>query len=125
VKQFKKNRWFDVETQRDGNYNRSVYLPLEKSDDYKKYYNAYFVNEDEKIQYVLELFRTMKTDKTEIAATLYACAVEIKNERKAVNEKALLEKFYSWSKEKGRFSERLVRETWTWMTEKNIVPNFE
>jgi hypothetical protein len=121
--QFKKNKWFDVETKRDGTYHRSVYVQLEKADDYKKYYDSYFKSEHEKIQYILDLFRTIKTDTTEIAATLYFCAVELNNEKKEVTDLNLLEKFYKWSEAKSRFSENTVRATWEWMVKKNIIPS--
>lgn len=122
VKYFKDNNWFDVEVKRDGKFKRSVYVPLEKAQDYKKYYDSYFKMEHEKIQYVLDLFRKLKTDKTEVAATLYACAIELKKEQKLLNKSALLEKFYAWSDAKMRFEENLVFEIWTWMREKNVVP---
>lgn len=125
VKEFKKNKWFDVETNKDGKYNRSVYIPLEGSNDYKKYYTSYFKNKLDKIQYILDLFRTTKTDKTEIAATLYACAIELTKEENIIDVRRLLEKFFAWSKEKQRFDEKTVLETWLWMQEKNIIPELE
>jgi hypothetical protein len=123
--QFTKNKWFKVEKKQDGKYNRSVYIPLEKIDDYKKYYSAYFKNHAEGIQYILDLFIKMKTDVTEIAATLYACLIELGKEGKAVTEDNLLAKFYDWSEAKSRFEKEEVVKTWNWMIEKRIVPTTE
>lgn len=120
--QFKKNKWFKIDRIKDGKYTRSVYKPLENLDNYKKYYSAYFKESDTKIQYVIGLFKSMKTDSTEIAATLYACSIELKQENKLINEGTLLQKFYSWSKEKGRFEQSLVLSVWNWMNEKGVVP---
>jgi len=122
VTQFKKNKWFDVETKQDGKYNRSVYVPMEKAEEYKKYYNSYFKNEHEKIQYIIDLFKTAKTDTTEIVATLYACALELMSDCEKIEEADLFRKFFEWSKEKSRFSEDTVSTTWAWMQEKNIIP---
>lgn len=121
--QFKRNKWFDVEKKQDGKYNRSTYIPMEDLDNYKKYYSAYFKKHHEKIQYVIDLFKTKKTDPTEIAATLYACLIELKQEQSLTNKTTLMKKFYAWSKEKSRFKEEDVLETWEWMQEKGIVPN--
>ncbi|HEY1062609.1 MAG TPA: hypothetical protein VGE44_13030 [Daejeonella sp.] len=120
--QFTKNKWFKVEKKRDGKFNRSVYVPLEKADDYKKFYNAYFKTHLEKIQYVLDLFKTLKTDTTEIAATIYACIIELGEQGEQINEDNLLTKFYAWSEAKGRFDKKDVVKTWSWMKENQVVP---
>jgi hypothetical protein len=120
--QFAKNKWFRVEKKQDGKYNRSVYTPLEKADDYKKFYNSYFKAHGEKIQYILDLFKKLKTDTTEIAATLFACMIELNGEGISITEANLLEKFYAWSEAKGRFDNKDVVNTWSWMIEKQIVP---
>lgn len=120
--QFKKNEWFRVERKIDGKYNRSVYVPLEKVDGYKKYYSTYFKMHDQKIQYILDLFKKEKTDVTEIAATLYACIIELKKEGNLISEENLLAKFYAWSAAKSRFNKQIVLDTWAWMIDKQIVP---
>lgn len=121
--QFKKNNWFKVERKMDGKYNRSVYIPLGNETDYKKYYNAYFLLHKDRIQYIIDLFKTEKTDKTEIVATLYACIVELNKENISINEDSLLQKFYGWSEAKQRFKAEEILNTWNWMQEKQIVPN--
>lgn len=120
--QFKKNNWFEVEKKSDGKFQRSVYIPLEKWDGYKKYYASYFNFHNERIQYIIDLFRKEKTDKTEISATLYACLIELHNENDLISEKSLLNKFYDWSIQKARFERNTVIETWKWMQEKGVVP---
>jgi hypothetical protein len=120
--QFAKNKWFKVEKKQDGKFNRSVYIPLEKADDYKKFYNAYFNTHLEKIQYVLDLFKKLKTDITEIAATLFACIIELTEEGAPITEDSLIVKFYAWSDAKNRFDRKDVVSTWAWMLEKQIVP---
>jgi len=123
--QFAKNKWFKVEKKQDGKYNRSVYVPLEKANDYKKYYNSYFNVHIEKIQYILDLFKKLKTDTSEIAATLYACMIELVDEGILITEDSLLTKFYAWSESKEKFDKKNVVNVWYWMLEKKIVPSIK
>lgn len=123
--QFTKNKWFKVEKKRDSKFNRSVYVPLEKADDYKKFYNAYFKTHLEKIQYVLDLFKNLKTDTTEIAATLYACMIELGEKGEPINEDSLVTKFYAWSEAKGRFDKKDVVKIWSWMKDNQVVPSIK
>lgn len=123
--QFEKNKWFKVEKKQDGKFNRSVYVPLEKSDDYKKYYNSYFQDHTEKIQYILDLFKKLKTDISEIAATLYACMIELDDEGTLITEDSLLTKFYAWSEAKEKFDKKNVINVWYWMIEKKVVPSIK
>jgi uncharacterized protein YwgA len=121
--EFAKNKWFKVEKKQDGKFNRSVYIPLENADDYKKFYNGYFKTHTEKIEYILDLFKKLKTDTTEIAATLYACMIELGEEGTSITEDSLLTKFYDWSEAKGRFDKKDVVSIWSWMLEKQVVPS--
>ncbi len=120
--QFKKNKWFEVEKIKGEKYTRSVYKPLDNIEGYKKFYTAYFKDHLTKIQYLIDLFRKLKTDTAEIAATLYACIIELKNEKSLINEHTLLAKFYTWSDAKTRFKRETVLETWEWMKEKGLIP---
>lgn len=121
-KQFTKNNWFKVEKIQNGKYNRSVYIPLENINDYKKFYNGYFSTHTEKIQYIIDLFRTSKTDTTEIAATLYACIIELLTENSSITEENILTKFYGWSDAKTRFDRKNVLEILSWMKSKQVIP---
>ncbi|MBK7970274.1 MAG: hypothetical protein IPK08_15770 [Bacteroidetes bacterium] len=120
-KQFEKNKWFQVEKKMDGKFNRSVYIPLENLEGYKKYYESYFKTTKNKIQNILDLLKEVKTDKTEIVATLYACLLELKNNQ-FMSEDKLLELFYNWSKEKKRFEKEVVLSTFEWMKKNEIIP---
>lgn len=120
--QFLKNKWFKVDKTQDGKYSRSVYKPLEKADGYKKFYNAYFNTYSERIQYILDLFKKLRTDKTEIAATLYACIIELNEEHITLTEENIISKFYGWSVAKKRFDKHEVINTLSWMYENQIAP---
>lgn len=122
-REFKKQNWFEVEKKKEGNFNRSKYIPLPGLDSYKKYYLAYFEGELEDISELINLFRKEKTDKAEIAATLFACYLELQHKKEAWTETQLLEIFYAWSPRKKQYSEMTVRATWVWMKEHNLIPS--
>jgi hypothetical protein len=119
--EFKKQNWFEVQKIFEGNMKRSKYVPLENSDQYKKYYDAYFSQRNSNIQYIIDLFRNLKTDFTEIAATLYACFLEIKAKEEQFSEQSLLKLFYSWSDKKKRFDKDNVLSAWKWLNDKGLI----
>lgn len=119
--EFKNQNWFTVEKIKDGKFNRSKYVALPGYSAYKKYYESYFRDEQESIRQVIDLFRKEKTAKTEIAATLLACYLELQSNREPITEKRLLELFYAWSERKGQYDEKTVLATWGWMKEKGLV----
>jgi uncharacterized protein YwgA len=123
--QFLKNRWFKIEKKTAGKFTRSCFAPLENVDGHKGYFISYFKHDTEKIQELLDLFKKTTTDTTEIAATLYACMIDIKEEGSVVKEDNLLNKFYAWSDAKSRFEKEKVCEVWNWMEEEQIVPKWD
>jgi len=120
-KEFKKNKWFLVEKQVDRNITRYRYLPLENSENYKRYYENYFKTLDEKIQFIIELFRKKKTDYTELAATVFACVKELTAQKEIIKKEELLHLFYSWSEKKKRFTEKEVMDVLKWLQENGLI----
>lgn len=121
-KEFKNHKWFDVQKISENNITKYKYQPLENLDNYKKYYNSYFKQSHHRIQFIIDLFRSQKTDATEIAATIYACLLELQTQTIEINKMTLLDLFYNWSDKKKRFKEDLVLDTWEWMEKKGITP---
>lgn len=119
--EFAKQKWFRIERINDGKMNRSRFVPLENCNKYKSYFEAYFDQSVSSINYIIDLFRKQKTDFTEIAATLFSCFIEIKEKKEDVTEEKLLSIFYTWSDEKGRFSQESVLKVWLWLKEKQLV----
>lgn len=119
--EFKKLKWFDVQKIKEGNFTRHKYVPLEKADGYLSYYNSYFTSEREKIQYVIDLFRNKKTDETELAATVFACYLELV-ENDTLSKSSLLTLFYNWSDKKQRFSETQVVNSFYWLIQNSLIP---
>ncbi|HLN94401.1 MAG TPA: hypothetical protein VK183_02105 [Flavobacterium sp.] len=116
---FKKNKWFDVVKEAGSGITRSKYIPLENQDGYKKYYIGYFKKEDERIQFIIELFRKMSTDQTELAATILACHLELRSQDYSWND--LTELFYNWSDKKKRFSEIDIKSSFDWLKANALI----
>lgn len=117
-KQLKQKKWFE--------YHRNDLLkfkPLEKFGSHKEYFNKYFAKELAGIQFLIDLFRKAKSDQLEIVATLYACWENLLKQGVVYSETLLVECFYDWSEEKGKYEEERIRKAITWMQEKNIVPD--
>lgn len=123
--EFKRNKWFDVKKLKEGRYTRSVYYPLENVLKYQSYYTLYFPNESASIARIIELFRSAKTDIAEIAATLYACRLELFTTNQPVKFENILSLFYDWSIEKERFDRAVVQSVWKWMVEKELIEDVD
>lgn len=121
AKEFKKNKWFTETKVESKGITRTKYLPLENCDGYKKYYQNYFVNEDENIQYIIELFRKTSTDFTELATTVFACFKELSLKSIPVQNDELLSLFYEWSEKKKRFTEKQVLDSIGWLCKKGLI----
>lgn len=119
--EFKKNNWFSVVKEANNNYTRHKYMPLENSEGYKKYYSTYFSNQDDSIQFIIELFRKKNTDFTELATTVFACFLELRSKQIEVTSEKLLALFYNWSEKKKRFSQTDVMASFNWLQEHGLV----
>lgn len=122
-KEFKTNKWFSVLKLKDGKFTRSKYIPLENCDGYKKYYCNYFERDDAQIQFIIELFRARPTDYTELAATVFACYLEILSKKEDYSPDKLLYLFYNWSETKLRFDQNEVLNSFAWLQNNGLVPS--
>lgn len=121
-KELQKQNWFEVKKDFSSNYPKYKYIPLEGLSIQERYYLNHFPN-DNNIKYIIQLFKTEKTDFVELIATLYACILETYNTPEFGIESSLIRKFYDWSEEKKKFSENQIRNAVIWMKEKMIYPN--
>lgn len=120
-KEFQKQKWFAIEQVKEDNYTRFKFIPLERHETYKSYYKSYFGERNEKIDYIIELFRKQKTEFTELATTVFACYLELKKSDTIINLHALAHIFYDWAESKKRFSTEQIRESFEWLREKGII----
>jgi hypothetical protein len=117
--EFKRRKWFVV-TKTNYGYK---YAPDVNAQEYKIYYLRYFGNVQDKINYIIDLFRKEKSDFCEIVATLFAVWKEYLENNKPINDSMLAKSFYAWSPEKKRFNENKVKEAINWMKDKDLVPS--
>lgn len=118
---FSKQKWFQIKKE-PGKYGRIKYTPGEKFNEHKKYFDGYFNKDKEKIQQIIDMFRSQKSDIVELVATLFSCWHEMKNNKQLINNKSLVEAIYNWSIEKNKFSEIEIIRAIDWMNESNFHP---
>jgi len=120
--EFERQKWFKVTKQKNGKYEKYIYIPLIGLQKYKLYYTRYFAQEDDKIQYIINVFRKEKTNFVEMIATLYACWLEIISNNEIFSENLILKKFYDWSLEKEKYEREEVLNGIIWIREAGITP---
>lgn len=116
-KQLKEKKWFEYKKEQVLKYQ-----PLEKAGQHHNDFIKYFPAESESIQFIIDRFKTIKSDIVEIVATLYACMDNMLNENVIFSEALLFQRFYEWSEEKKKFSEKEVERVFSRMKETGIVP---
>ncbi|WPQ63812.1 hypothetical protein SIO70_02930 [Chitinophaga sancti] len=119
--EFKKQKWFAIEKCKVDNYIRYVFSPLEKHEGYKSYYENYFSDLNDRIQYIIELFRKQNTEFTELATTVFACFLELESHSITISSKSLIDTFYNWAASKRRFSESQITNSFNWLIEKGLI----
>ncbi len=98
------------------------YKPLEKAGEHRNDFFKYFTTESESIHFLINTFRTIKSDIVEIVATLYACLDKMQSEKLIFSEPLLIQRFYEWSEEKKKFSKKEISRTFSRMKETGIIP---
>lgn len=114
-KQLKEKTWFN-KTQ------VLKYQPLGKAGQHHNDFVKYFYAESASIQFIIDTFKTIRSDIVEIVATLYACINNIMDEKVIFSETLLIQRFYEWSEEKQKFSEKEVKRVFSRMKETGIIP---
>lgn len=122
-KELEKRKWFRIEVENSGKYSRKVFVPMESLGSHRQYFDRYFDQVNEKIQWLIDSLRKEKTDWVELIATLYACWIELKLDNKIVSEDTLLPLLYSWSKEKQKYTQLNALSAIHWMKENNVFPS--
>lgn len=122
VPEFKRQQWFKVEVKNENGYSKTVYSPLSNAGGHKKYFDNYFSEDILKINRVINLFRKSQTRKVELVATLFHCVTELKTRNLDLSEKNIFKSFYSWSKEKSKYTEEEIRQELSWMQDNDIYP---
>ncbi len=120
--EFKRQGWFKVEREKNGDYFRNKYVPLEKFGNHKEYFSHYFSCNQERILWFIDTFRKEKTDQVELVATLYACWKELLSQNRLISDDNLISLLYDWSKEKKKYSRRNIIYAIEWMKDNKVIP---
>ena len=116
-KQMKIKKWFE--------YKKTELLkfkPLEKAGEHKADFEKFFTNEKESIQYIIDTFKTAKSDSIELVGTLYACWKKLIEEKQMITDEIISKRFYEWSEQKAKFEPNRIIKALRWMKTKGIVP---
>jgi uncharacterized protein YwgA len=116
-KQFKDKKWFEY---RKDEFPK--YISLENAGQHKADYQKYFKDQLDGVEYIVELFRTAKSDQMEVVATLYACCEKIIENKEAYSEALVVQRFYEWSEQKKKYDQDYVHKTLNWMKDKSVYP---
>ncbi|SAI69704.1 type I restriction-modification system subunit S [Bordetella ansorpii] len=117
--QLQKQQWFEVRKQ-EGRYQ---YVPLAKRGSHKPYFDRHFSGIVETLENILGTFKTAKTEKCEIVATLLAAWSDLLREKGAVSDEMIVhEVLHNWHEAKQRIPEDRWLKALGWMREKGFVP---
>ena len=119
--QMKKQKWFDSRRRKSG-YGKE-YVPLERHEAYKQYYERYFVEKHEVIQRIIDLLRPKDTQFCEVVATLYGVWNDFLLEGQQPDDAAMFrEAVTNWAPEKKEVPPGLWPKALHWMRENSLVP---
>lgn len=117
--QLRKQQWFEARKQ-DGRYQ---YVPLAKRGGHKPYFERHFSGIVETLENILSTFKTAKTEKCEIVATLLAAWSDLLREKGTVSDEMIVhEVLHNWHEAKQRIPEDRWLKALAWMREKRFVP---
>lgn len=116
--QFKSRRWFEFKIDKFPKYQ-----VLEKAGEHKEWYERYFNNHIDNINFIIETFKRFKTSQIELVATLYACWQNAIETKSIITNDLLIKEVYNWHESKEKFSKASIENAIKWMEEKGIYPD--
>ncbi len=119
--EFERQGWFTVS--KVGEYNKWVFTPGVNVAAYEAYYLNYFETEIDNIQFLIDSFRSWKSEKVELVATIFSCWSELIRSKSLINDAILIDKFYSFHKAKSKFTKDEIVNAIRWMEENDIYPS--
>jgi type I restriction enzyme S subunit len=116
--QMKERKWYESHKGRNG-YR---YVPLERAGGHKDYFDRYFGHVLASFDEIVNTFRTQKTDRCEIVATLYAAWEDLLAQGEATDDQIIREVLDNWHPSKKEVAESRWRRALQWMKDKNLFP---
>jgi hypothetical protein len=120
---FEKQKWFKIIKTKSGKFQLFNYEPSDNYGKHKSYFVKYFSQYDKKVQWLINTFGKVKTDKVELVATLFACWKELIDKGIEADEENLLLLFYNWSDRKQHFLRSRVILAIDWMKKNKLTPH--
>lgn len=118
-KTFSQNKWFVI----DKSAGRTTYIPAEKFDGHKQYFERYFAQHKNSIQYIVNLLRRLDSTRCEIVATLYAVWDDFLSQGVQPTDAQIVhEVLNNWHESKQRIAEIRWQKALEWMREKQLTP---
>ena len=122
-REFIRLKWFDVKVNSEKSFKTYEYIPDEKIMSYKTYFNKYYSNDNEGIEWLLKTFGKPPTKKVELVATIYSWLDEFIKKNEEFSTEILIEKVFDWSVEKKKkFTRTNIINAHNWMIENRLIP---
>ena len=113
------NKWFYV----NNSQNITSYKPQKNMRKYKKYYEQYFSDYNEKIENIISIFENYSLEQSEIVATLFAAWNDaIIDKKQFTDEDIVNDVLNNWHESKTRFSKDVWLRAMDEMRKNNLVP---
>lgn len=117
-KQLREHKWFEFTNQSSG----LKYKSLINAGGHKVWFDRYYSEYADKIDFLINTFRKSKTVEVELIATIYACWIDILNSKEIFSDLLIIKKVYGWSPDKAKFSELEIVNGIKYMIELDIYP---
>ena len=119
-KRFQMNKWFKY------NFNSfPKYTLLEKAGEHRTWFNRYFENDRDDINYIIETFKVFSGDQIELVVTIFDCWNDLLEDEMEPSIGLISEKVYAWSENKAKFKPEQIENAVLWMKEHSIQPKTE
>lgn len=119
--QIKKQGWI-VTAKREGDVG-THYIRGDKIEGYKTYFDRYFSDRKDYIDYLLALFRTATTQQVEIVSTTFAAWNDLLLEGKTPTDDEIVELILNdWHDSKRKITQEQWYNALPWMREKGLIP---
>lgn len=117
--QLRRQQWFGVRQRKSTGY---CYTPMAKAGGHRKYFDRYYSDIADRLQWLINTFRHRDTDNCEIVATLYAAWKDLLDGENSVTDEQIVREAINWHESKKRFAEQLWHANLKWMREIGLTP---
>ncbi|MEQ8575235.1 hypothetical protein [Fulvivirga sp.] len=116
-KRFLISKWFRY------NFNSfPKYTLLEKAGEHRTWFNRYFNNDLDDINYIIQTFKAFNGDQIELVVTIFDCWADIIEDDMEPSIGLISKKVYGWSENKAKFKPEQIENAISWMKQNGIFP---